>query len=496
MLDRPGSAGVESLPSKAFSGTWTRQGSDQGQRLSAFLLRLLALEYLAVAASAYVATVVYHFVIWNQAPSLQKYIVASIGIATLVLLVSSTLRHYAEIQIQPLHKFLWSGIGAVLLAFSMFVSIIFLLKVGADYSRGSYLFQFVWVGAAVLSVRAVGFSKMHSAISSGHMKARRVVMIGHSQYVQQFASRLKSAGIQAVSSFDYPGCKDESLPQRSDTGGAASQEVEDIVGKCRELRVDDVFIIAKHQNLPTVSGLTKSLSVLPAGIHIILMDWLDLLATARIAEFGNVTSIQVAHAPLTPFDCALKRAFDVTVAALGLLMLSPLLAIVSLAIKLDSPGPILFRQTRYGYNNDAIQVFKFRTMRTMEPGHAFTQAIRNDPRVTNIGRILRLSNIDELPQLINVLRGDMSIVGPRPHATSHIRMFEALIPPLYRRHRVKPGITGWAQVNGSRGGTDTVEKMQRRVELDLYYIDNWSLLLDCKIVLLTLFSRKAYQNAY
>src|SRR5262249_31121264 len=180
----------------------------------------------------------------------------------------------------------------------------------------------------------------------------------------------------------------------------------------------------------------------------------------------------------------------------GLLMLSPMLAIISLAIKLDSPGPILFRQTRHGYNNEGIQVFKFRTMRMMGPGDAFVQAVKNDLRVTSIGRILRRSSLDELPQLMNVLRGDMSIVGPRPHATSHNEMFEALIPPLSRRHKVKPGITGWAQVNGSRGETDTLEKMQRRVELDLYYIDNWSFLLDCKIVVLTVFSRRAFMNAY
>jgi Undecaprenyl-phosphate glucose phosphotransferase len=295
-------------------------------------------------------------------------------------------------------------------------------------------------------------------------------------------------------SFANPGHKDAGVLRRSDV--RPSQEVDAIIVKCRQLRLDDVFIIAKHEDLPTVSGLTKSLSVLPVGIHIVLIDWLDLLATSRIAEFGNVTSIQVAHPPLSPIDCALKRAFDLIAATLGLVILSPLLAIVSIAIKLDSPGPILFRQTRHGYNNEAIQVFKFRTMRVMEPGRAFTQAVRNDPRVTNIGRVLRRSSIDELPQLFNVLRGEMSIVGPRPHATSHNKMFEALIPPLSRRHKVKPGITGWAQVNGSRGETDTVEKMRRRVELDLHYIDNWSLLLDCKIVMLTLFSRKAYQNAY
>ena len=494
MLDSSG--GVESLASKDVSDSWLTPDSDQGQRLSVYLLRYLALEYLAVAAAAYFATVVYHFVIWNQAPAVQQYVAASVAIAMLVLIVSSAFHHYAEIQIQPFHRFLWNGLGAVLLAFSLFVSSIFLLKIGADYSRGTFLVQFIAVSAAVLFVRAIGFSRVQSAIASAYVKARRVAMIGESRYVEQFVTRLKSVGIQTVCSFRYPSSKDEVLWRRSDTVKAANREVKDTIAKCRELRVDDIFVIAKHEELPTISALTKSLSVLPVGIHIILIDWLDLLATSRIAEFGNVTSIQVAHPPLTPFDCALKRAFDVTVAALGLLVLSPLLAIVSIAIKLDSPGPVLFRQTRHGFNNEPIEVFKFRTMRTMEPGHAFKPATKNDPRVTPIGRILRRSNIDELPQLINVLRGDMSIVGPRPHATSHNKMFEALIPPLSRRHKVRPGITGWAQVNGNRGETDTLEKMQRRVELDLNYIDNWSFLLDCKIVMLTLFSRKAYQNAY
>lgn len=488
--------GVESLVPRDISDSGAMAGPDRAQRLSVILLKLLALEYLAVAASAYFTTVLYHFVIWNHGPAIQKYIIASVGIATLVLVVSLAFKHYSDIQIQPRHKFLWSCVGGVLLAFSMFVSIIFLLKIGADYSRGTFLIQFIGVCAAALSVRALGFAKVHSAISSHDVKARRVAMIGDPQCVQQFVGRLKSVGIRTVLSFANPDCKDAGDLGRSDV--LPREEVDAMIVKCRQLRLDDVFIIAKHEDLSlsTISGLTKSLSVLPVGIHVVLVDWLDLLATSRIAEFGNVTSIQVAHPPLTPFDCALKRAFDLIVATLGLLMLSPLLAIVSIAIKLDSPGPILFRQTRHGYNNEAIQVFKFRTMRTMETGHAFTQAVRNDPRVTNIGRVLRRSSIDELPQLFNVLRGDMSIVGPRPHATSHNNMFEALIPPLSRRHKVKPGITGWAQVNGSRGETNTVEKMRRRVELDLHYIDNWSLLLDCKIVMLTLFSRKAYQNAY
>jgi lipopolysaccharide/colanic/teichoic acid biosynthesis glycosyltransferase len=169
---------------------------------------------------------------------------------------------------------------------------------------------------------------------------------------------------------------------------------------------------------------------------------------------------------------------------------------VALAIKLDSKGPIFFRQTRHGYNNQTIRIFKFRSMTTMEDGDDFRQVTRNDSRVTRVGRILRRTNIDELPQLLNVLLGQMSIVGPRPHATAHNDMFAGRILPFARRHNVKPGITGWAQVNGCRGATDSLEKMQERIEFDLHYIDNWSFLLDAKIIVMTLFSKKSYLNAY
>jgi exopolysaccharide biosynthesis polyprenyl glycosylphosphotransferase len=193
---------------------------------------------------------------------------------------------------------------------------------------------------------------------------------------------------------------------------------------------------------------------------------------------------------------ALKRAFDLGAALAGLVLLSPLFLIVALAIKLDSNGPVLFRQLRHGRNEQAISVFKFRSMRVMEKGGEFKQAQRNDPRVTRVGRILRRTNIDELPQLLNVLVGDMSIVGPRPHAIAHNNMFREAIAPFSRRHSVKPGITGWAQANGHRGETDTIAKMARRVEFDLHYIDHWSLWLDLKIVFMTLLSKQAYCNAY
>jgi exopolysaccharide biosynthesis polyprenyl glycosylphosphotransferase len=188
---------------------------------------------------------------------------------------------------------------------------------------------------------------------------------------------------------------------------------------------------------------------------------------------------------------------DILVALAAGLLISPVLALIALLIKIESKGPVLFRQTRHGFNNEPIEVLKFRTMATCDDsGCHFRQAVRDDPRVTRIGRFLRRTNIDELPQLINVLKGDMSIVGPRPHAVSHNEMYEGKIRGMWRRHNVKPGITGWAQVNGLRGETDTIEKMRKRVEYDLYYVANWSFLFDLKIMIMTLLSKRAYENAY
>jgi exopolysaccharide biosynthesis polyprenyl glycosylphosphotransferase len=172
------------------------------------------------------------------------------------------------------------------------------------------------------------------------------------------------------------------------------------------------------------------------------------------------------------------------------------MGIIALAIKLDSRGPVLFRQQRHGFNQKPFGILKFRSMTTLDNGDVIVQARQGDARVTRVGRVLRRTSLDELPQLINVLKGDMSLVGPRPHALAHDREYEQKIALYAHRHNVKPGITGWAQVHGYRGETDTDGKMQKRVEYDLYYVDNWSIFLDLQILFLTAFSRKTFTNAY
>jgi Undecaprenyl-phosphate glucose phosphotransferase len=462
-------------------------------RLSIAITRLAVLEFLAVAASAYVASAIYQHVAVLRWPPAEIYVTASLFLAAMVMLVSLALGHFSEVQAQPRQTFLWNGFAAVALAFSFLITAMFVLKVTDPYSRATFLFQFITVAIAVLTGRAFAYSRLQGAIAAGLVEARRVILIGEPQHCLRFTNRLKATGIRSVASYPFP------CTARADdgaAGGLAERELRKLIGACRGLRPDDILLLADRDNLARTTALVGSLSELPAGLHIVLVESAEILAAGRIVEFGDLVTLQVSRPPLSIFDRAAKRAFDLVVAAAGLILLSPLLLIVSLAIKLDSRGPVLFRQTRHGYNNETIQVFKFRSMTTMENGADFVQASRNDTRVTRIGRLLRRSNIDELPQLINVLRGEMSIVGPRPHATAHNDMFEQRISPFSRRHVVKPGITGWAQVNGYRGETDTLEKMQRRIEYDLHYIDNWSFLFDLRIIIMTFFSRTAYTNAY
>lgn len=486
--------GSGAIRSTVFPHDAVRPKSASKTRWIIFRAKITAVEFLAVASAAFIASFLYLDVVALSPFPVTEYVFAALLIAALVSLVSVGFQHFAAIQMRPLHLLLWSGIGAVGLAFSLLLSTIFLLKITEDYSRGTFIFQVVFVGVAVTAVRAITYSRLRSAIASGAVEARHLVLIGDVTRCAQFGNRLRTSAIETVASFRFPW--DLDVTTGSNSTDPFDQKIGKLAEACRRIRPDDVVILATQEELPRAMGLINYLTELPVALHIVPVDALELLAGSRIAELGKVLTIQVSSRPLSVFDLAVKRLFDIFAATVGLIALSPLFLMVSVAIKLDSRGPVFFRQTRHGFNNVPIEVIKFRSMTTLENGDQFTQAAKNDPRVTVVGRLLRQTNIDELPQLINVLKGDMSLVGPRPHATAHNRLFQAKIAPFSRRHVVKPGITGWAQVNGFRGETDTVEKMRRRVEFDLYYIDNWSFLFDIKIILLTLLSKRAYTNAY
>jgi Undecaprenyl-phosphate glucose phosphotransferase len=259
---------------------------------------------------------------------------------------------------------------------------------------------------------------------------------------------------------------------------------------------DAIFLLLPWSATETVDRCAKTFLALPVEIHLGPEQVLHKFEEARLSTLGPLASLQLTRRPLTRSEIIQKRLFDLVFAAAALLVSTPLLILVALLIKLDSPGPIFFVQRRFGFNQQPFRIIKFRSMRTLDDGAVIQQARPDDPRLTRIGRWLRRWNIDEIPQLFNVLTGDMSLVGPRPHALSHDREYEHRISLYARRHNMKPGITGWAQIHGLRGETDTDEKMRKRVEYDLFYIDNWSLWLDLKIIVRTVLSRTSYQNAY
>jgi Undecaprenyl-phosphate glucose phosphotransferase len=462
--------------------------------VSVAVAKLVILEFFIVAAAAFLASALYHETMWGEPPFSYLYVAADFTLAATVELIALGFGHCKDSQSQPRHVFLFSGFGAVALAFSFLLSALFLLKITELYSRATFVFQFIMVEFAVLTTRAFFHARLQASVAAGLVAARRVVLIGDAAKRSEFTSRLKAIGIQTVGSFLSPAARTALGGENS--SDIAERDLRALIDGCRRLRPDDILILAEQDDIARLSRLIGAMSEVPVGLHVVLVEGAEFLATARIVEFGNVVTMQVLRPPLSQFQRLAKRAFDIVAAAAGLVMLSPLLTVAAIAIKLDSRGPVLFRQTRHGYNNDTIKVFKFRSMAQNNDGGAFVQAVRNDPRITRVGTFLRRTNIDEIPQLINVLRGEMSIVGPRPHATAHNRMYEDKIAVFSRRHVVKPGITGWAQVNGCRGGTDTLEKMQQRVDHDLYYIDNWSFWFDLRIIVMTVFSKTAWENAY
>ena len=459
---------------------------------------MLAIEFLTVTASTYFASILYHYASFGTMPSsLKEYFFAALFIAASFTIVSLGFRHFRMAQRQQLHLLLWSGIGAVALSFVIFLCAIFLLKVSSDYSRGAFIFQIIGVSIAISISRALMNLWLRSAFASGSIAARRAILIGDANCYSTIADELKSGGIHVVDSVAFPrDCKTVNAPDDVRTV-ALNENILKLTALCRTKLPDDIVILAAQDELSQASDLARYLSTLPCDIHVAPINDIKFLARSQIADLGRATTLRVSRRPLSFTDLAIKRTFDIVVATLALIALSPLLLVTALAIKLDSLGAVFFRQLRHGYNNRVIRVFKFRTMAvTANDDRNFTPTIKDDCRVTLMGRILRRTNIDELPQLFNVLYGDMSIVGPRPHVTIHNEMFEGRILPFARRHNVKPGITGWAQVNGCRGPADTLEMMQRRIDYDLFYIDNWSFFFDLKIILMTLFSRKAYMNAF
>ena len=374
----------------------------------------------------------------------------------------------------------------------VFVVFVFLAKVAGDFSRATILLTYLAGLPALAASRALLARAVAAGSEAGHIATQRVVVVGYEAQAMSFLERHKPwrLGTAIVEvALIRPAGTDPAGARRLQADLAAAAAL------CRHHCCDAVYIAVPWSDQDAIDACVTAFMNTPVAIHLAPEKVLDGFARPHIVSTGSLSTLRLTRPALTGAEIAAKRTFDLAVGCLALMLLLPLFAVIALLIRLDSPGPVLFRQRRHGFNQQPFRIFKFRSMTTTDDGSVIRQATKGDTRITRIGRFLRRTNLDELPQLLNVIAGQMSLVGPRPHALAHDREFERKIALYARRHNVKPGITGWAQVNGLRGETDTDEKMAARVVCDLWYIDNWSFSLDLAILFRTVFSAKAFRNA-
>jgi len=363
------------------------------------------------------------------------------------------------------------------------ICVLFLLKSGADHSRGATIAAAA-LALALIPIGRLGLARLSRyAIRHGALQGCRVVTLGDPfelerlddaefpQFGMEEVARLRLSGAAALG------------------GGLIERDrarVAQAVAQAREARATEFALVMPWGADAALSELCALLSVSPLPVRLYPDEKIRrAMRRGRESGLAGRLSVTLQRAPLSPLERAAKRALDIALAAAALVVLAPALLALAALVKLDSPGPAIFRQRRCGFDNRQFVMFKFRTMRVLEDEGPLVQATRDDRRVTRVGRALRRASLDELPQIVNVLRGEMSLVGPRPHAIAHDDEFKARIANYALRHHVKPGLTGAAQVAGLRGATPHLSQMERRVERDLWYIDNWSMTLDLKIMAAT-----------
>lgn len=449
------------------------------------------LDYVLIVTASTIAGVAYHaLILRGQIPVLMPYVSAGNIVAVLFILGADSQGAYApnaivstRLQVRAILTF-WT------LAFLSLALFLFLAKIGSDFSRGSII-VFGLLGPSLLLASHLWIStSLKNAVKHGTLLGDSAVVIADSDSSVDLSwtSLLQKAGAREIRRYLLP-------PFNGPDYATGMEVIDDAIQFTRSNDVDCILLALQWSDEPRRRLICERLQIVPTTVLLLPDQHVEsVLACAR--RCGPEFVIEVQRPPLSATELALKRALDLILATGFLIALAPVFAVVGILIKLESPGPLIFRQRRKGFNGREFTIFKFRTMKVLEDGAVIRQARRNDLRVTRVGRILRATSVDELPQLINVLRGQMSLVGPRPHAVAHDDGYTKLIAKYAFRQHVKPGLTGWAQVHGLRGETSRLELMERRVDHDLWYIKNWSLWIDLRIIALTFLELVRGRNAY
>jgi Undecaprenyl-phosphate glucose phosphotransferase len=458
------------------------------------LLRITEFAGLFLAGFA-----IYAIYVLPRDPWMPEYLVTLLFGSVLTVLLMQIADAYQIPALRNALRTLPKAFGAWAAAFLLMALTAFLLKIGEDYSR-------FWFGAwflaglafLLLSRNFVAFA-IRKWARNGTME-RRAVIVGGGEAAKHLIRSLEQ---QPDNDIRICGLFDDRDDRRSPPMVAGYPKLgttEDLVEFARLARIDMLIIALPLNAESRVLELLKKLWILPIDIRLAAHANKLRFRPRSYSYVGTVPMLDIFDRPITDWDSVAKRIFDIVFSLIAIALLWPVMLGAAIAVKATSKGPIIFKQRRHGFNNETVEVFKFRSMYTdMCDPTARNAVTRNDPRVTPVGRFIRKTSIDELPQFFNVLRGDISLVGPRPHAVlaqSRDRLFAEVVDGYFARHRVKPGVTGWAQINGWRGEIDNDEKIKQRTAYDLYYIENWSLLFDLKILLLTPIRLLKSENAY
>jgi Undecaprenyl-phosphate glucose phosphotransferase len=446
----------------------------------------LGIDLALILGSATFAEAIYHQIPDEFAGEYSHTLAAAIFVAILFVAAMRVQKLYSPTRLMVWEDQARAVLGAWCGAFLILASGVFSWGVSHDLSRGDVLLFWASGVVALLAHRAAWRFALPRALESGALRGRTIVSLACEERVPpEFTEDLTRHGYHAAAHF-----------QISESEEDCGEVIENVISLCRSSDIQEVMLFVDPEHMSNVRWIARRLRVLPLPVTLVPFGTLALLFQRTRYDLGDTVAIELQRAALSPAEQAVKRAIDIVLSGVGLVILSPILIAAAIAVRLDSPGPALFRQTRHGFNGRPFRIFKFRTMTVMEDGGVIQQAQKSDKRVTRVGKWLRRYSVDELPQLLNVFIGDMSLVGPRPHASAHERHFTSAIEKYAFRHHMKSGITGWAQVHGARGETDTLEKMQRRVELDIWYINNWSIWLDFSIMVRTVLVVFTGDNAH
>jgi Undecaprenyl-phosphate glucose phosphotransferase len=455
---------------------------------------VFAVDLLLVVAISVLTGVGYHWIFLGELGSVETFLGMGVLVFANFSAISAARGSYRTKNLVNFRRqgrevsVIWTGVFLILLG------IAFSLKVTETFSRGATLTFFAIGLSGIIAWRGLLARLLAEALAAGAFAERRIIIIGERGRLALSHNllELRRCGYKPVSTFEIKETEIAAIGMPS----TLRETLAAVIEAARGESIETIFLVIGWDHSRCIEGILNVLSVLPAPVHLLPDENVAHYLGRRTVQVGATWSAELKRAPLSKSEQSLKRSLDVLAAGTSLLLLAPLMLATALLVKLDSRGPVLFTQTRNGFNGRSFRIFKFRTMRVLEDGPLVRQATRNDPRVTRLGRWLRRTNIDELPQLFNVLRGEMSLVGPRPHAAAHNSEYEELISTYALRYHVKPGITGWAQLHGFRGETQTLDLMATRVEFDLWYINNWSFWLDVRILLKTLVLGIQENSAY